>query len=613
MARVQHYVVLCLALFALSGFAVADDNNLFATFYDSVVDMVIPSYNPGSTTPSQVVLFEMPGVGINRAEWDSNAWAANNFAARQPEAVVASFVDRLPLFNGPTFIDSGSRISTFWDTFLHQYIIPTAQDPNQVAKADAAKAALANDTLLTTYTQRLNTYDSALAQYDNQRTDCLSKSSATVCSKRMVSWTDRLRRSWFSLEVARRDISSAEALVLALQVLDLKNLFADALEQLGSSQRIDVGGEGFGSTYYVTYLTPSNFWRWWPQNVGVADYQVQSTDPLQFNYTRPGATVTFGPKQGTFAFNNATGVATYVPNGLYTGVDRVGFTYTTATGSAVEYKVINVIGSEVLLADTAFTSVSVSSSSSASSASRSSAYSNTFATDTTTTTTASWSWWSFSGSTSTDTTTSSATSSFAQSSSFSTGSSSSMSFELARVNINRPWLDTSLLQYKPVAIRGIVKGGWSDGTLKTIKNTEQRFKVLPVAFLVARNIKISNTAWSNRASTLSETSSSSVSTTGRSTQVSIGPFFIGYSRGSPTSSSRDYRENSSFKEDAASSNRAGTLSIQGPQVIGWVCTALPLFPNASEEEVNAFEDAQLKKFYKQLAANRGVPASTLTG
>jgi hypothetical protein len=164
-----------------------------------------------------------------------------------------------------------------------------------------------------------------------------------------------------------------------------------------------------------------------------------------------------------------------------------------------------------------------------------------------------------------------------------------MSFEFAKVSISRPWLDTSLLSFYPVAIAGLAKNAWSDGLVQVDSpknNVVHVFKLLPTAFLVARNIKIYSSSWGSVRSAISDSSAA-----GSSGRVSIGPFYAGSSTASG-SASRSAAAQTSFNTN--------TLTIAGPQIIGWLATPMPAFPTASVDEVEAY------------ARQRSVPASAPT-
>ena len=66
-----------------------------------------------------------------------------------------------------------------------------------------------------------------------------------------------------------------------------------------------------------------------------------------------------------------------------------------------------------------------------------------------------------------------------------------ISFSVRKVNVNRPWLDRTILEYPTLGIRELPKYEWSNGSLnpKTNKGT---FPLLPTAFIVAKDVTISN-------------------------------------------------------------------------------------------------------------------------
>jgi hypothetical protein len=561
--------------------AASSDANLFADLYNKIEKMVIPQYDPSVGSPTQVILFEMPGVAVNRDEYDNTAWAAGGYLRRQPDAILAQFVDRLPYYTGPTFVDSGSKISTLWGFFMYQYIIPIVDDPVQVQKVNDARAALANGTLQTTYNTASAAYEVSFNEFTSFRTNCLGLSTSAagsqggpgVCAAQGVIYRERLKRKWFSLEVARRDIAAAESKIIALQVQDLKNIFAEQLYAYANNERTDMGSDGFGQTYYQTFATPSNFWRWWP-STGIFDYSV-SSDGTGSTVTVPaGGTITQTTGKGTLVAVGSTNNFTYTPNLGVTGVDSFVYRINNTAGAGSTKLVtvtIGIVGNDVVAADTAF--VRVTSSSSESSKDEKKSTSKLDASIE-----ASGSYGLFSASGSASTSISKSRESLVQ-----TGSTFSVSFELARVLITRPWLDTAVLSFYPVAIRNLAKNGWSDGTIAPAPGPLAfKFKLLPVAFLVARNIEIKSTFSKFQTDLQTETTDSKASV-----KVGYGPFFSGSASASYASSDRNYKESSSVKSDG--------ISIRGPQVIAWVCTPIPPFPTSDEPGVRAWEADQVKR------------------
>ena len=65
-----------------------------------------------------------------------------------------------------------------------------------------------------------------------------------------------------------------------------------------------------------------------------------------------------------------------------------------------------------------------------------------------------------------------------------------IAFKLRKVKINRPWLERSILDYPIIGMRQVPKHEWSDGTLD--KRNKGSFPLLPIAMIVARDVKIRN-------------------------------------------------------------------------------------------------------------------------
>jgi hypothetical protein len=554
------------------------EQSLFTSLYRSIEQMVLPTYNSEQGVPTAVILFEMPGLVVSRDEYDANYWAASGYNNRQPDAVLAEFVDRLPYYTSPVFVDSGSRISSVWSHFIYQYIIPIVEDQVAAAKAATARLALANGTLTNAYNAASADYQNTFNAWVSFRSDCIAKQPAGVCSSEGVIYRERLKRKWFTLEVARRDISAAESKIIALQVQDLKNIFADALYTFASNERVDMGGNGFGQNFYQTYLTPSNFWRWWP-SAGQFDVSVLS-DGSTASITIPGtASIARFPANGvlTQTGSGANLTYSYRPNAGYTGSDLMTYTYTKVVSGAnftTSGQVsIQVVGNDVTAADQAFVT-SFSSSISTSASFR-----------------AGFGWFSASGSYS-------SSSSSSGSSTASMSSETSLEFSLAKVSITRPWIDTSLLSFYPVAIRNLAKQGWSDGRLTPAQGALTfKFKLLPTAFLVARSITITSQFSSSQSSSFQTASS-----TKASGKVSFGPFFTGSASVNKESSSSSYQESSTFNNNA--------VSIRGPQVIAWLCTPVPPFPTADEAEVKKWESDEVNRQNAAYAAYQKAQSAT---
>jgi hypothetical protein len=148
--------------------------------------------------------------------------------------------------------------------------------------------------------------------------------------------------------------------------------------------------------------------------------------------------------------------------------------------------------------------------------------------------------------------------------SLSSSSNVNIQFEVAKVKISRPWLDTSLLRYSPIAITGLRSGTWASQLL----SQSDLFPLLPSSMVIARNIKVTSSSFAS--STASAFQSAADPSSG--TTVTVGPFSAGPSPtlGGPSSTS---------------SYSSGALTIPGPQIIGWVCSRIPYFPNANVDDL----------------------------
>ena len=78
------------------------------------------------------------------------------------------------------------------------------------------------------------------------------------------------------------------------------------------------------------------------------------------------------------------------------------------------------------------------------------------------------------------------------------GSDVVISFKVRKVLIQRPWFETLLLNYPTIGIKGLGKGSWSTGKLDASTNKGQ-FPLLPTAFIVAKDVKISAKSYSDQA------------------------------------------------------------------------------------------------------------------
>lgn len=560
------------------------DFDMFSILYDKISDIVSPGatqINKGGT-PTSVYLAETPGRAINRDDYDPVVWARNNFRDRQPSAVAAALVDRAPRYLDMTFTDSGSRISAVWGHLMRQYVVPFTESDLQKEKLAEAREKLFNSTLEEDFFDALNTYESDFRASLASREACLAANGGEICSQLLLLDELRLSNSWFNMEVRRRDLHGAQSMVLAIQVQDLSTIFADALRKFERQKRIDVGAVGFGTEFYQTFFEPSDWWRWWspsfanndlviPNDQTVVDFLwgdvIDVNGRVMDTIIGGGETVSLQvePSQAVITNLDDTGF-TYNANLGYQGFDR--FVILNEDTNITATINVNVGGITPGSAGSAFSSVTYSTSESSSS----------YETATTTLTSrgsfsagGSWYWrWWFGASGGTRSFSTSTTSEWSQQS-----SSTTISFEVAKVSIQRPWIDTSLLSFRPVAIRGLQQYQWSDGTGLPNEELVSRFPLLPTDFVVTRNIVISSDKFTQASSSMTEASRRTTSSS-----FSIGFWRFGYSRTQGSTSKNSY-QSSSFQSSANSQ----TLTIDGPQIVGWVCTPLPKFPTASSDYV----------------------------
>ena len=74
-----------------------------------------------------------------------------------------------------------------------------------------------------------------------------------------------------------------------------------------------------------------------------------------------------------------------------------------------------------------------------------------------------------------------------------------ISFAVRKVLIRRPWLQTGILKYPTIGIKGLEAGAWSSGELDAEKNKGQ-FPVLPTAMIIAKDVVIKADEFDSRVS-----------------------------------------------------------------------------------------------------------------
>ena len=126
--------------------------------------------------------------------------------------------------------------------------------------------------------------------------------------------------------------------------------------------------------------------------------------------------------------------------------------------------------------------------------------------------------------------------------------------------------------------------GWSSGSTVFSLNSKLIWSLLPTEMIVARNILLQSSQITAFSSTFSNIASGAYSAS-----ASMGPFVFGQrysSTGSSTFNAANY------------DTSTNTLSIDGPQIIGWVCAPLPAFPSADATTVMAQNDVAAINYFR---------------
>ena len=76
------------------------------------------------------------------------------------------------------------------------------------------------------------------------------------------------------------------------------------------------------------------------------------------------------------------------------------------------------------------------------------------------------------------------------------GSNLVIEFSVRKVLIQRPWFQPIILKYPTLGIKGVKTNAWSSGELGFTSN-KGSFPILPTAFIVAKDVKISADSFSS--------------------------------------------------------------------------------------------------------------------
>jgi hypothetical protein len=161
--------------------------------------------------------------------------------------------------------------------------------------------------------------------------------------------------------------------------------------------------------------------------------------------------------------------------------------------------------------------------------------------------------------------------------------------------IERPWLLGSLFNMGGWYMAGGKKGMISDGTIDGQLEEEGKKKLLPMiprAFVVVRNVKITADDWGEMGKALSDASSStSGHTDSQSTSYSGSVDWFSIAGGSASHASSASSGKFGQKKDSAVDStfkfhkESGTLELMGGQIVGWIGEVIPEAPLKDDPEL----------------------------
>jgi hypothetical protein len=146
-------------------------------------------------------------------------------------------------------------------------------------------------------------------------------------------------------------------------------------------------------------------------------------------------------------------------------------------------------------------------------------------------------------------------------------------FKFMRVELRRPWLSTALLGLEGVNMRGVKRGGYSDGKRNSTK-TQQRMPLITTAMIVAKDIRIQG-AWEQ------DDVDSFSAVIGAAGKFGLGPISV------KVPLELNIEGNYEGKKEwlRRQFNKTNTeLKVDGMQIIGFINQVVPLSPAAGDEE-----------------------------
>lgn len=162
----------------------------------------------------------------------------------------------------------------------------------------------------------------------------------------------------------------------------------------------------------------------------------------------------------------------------------------------------------------------------------------------------------------------------------------SIELEYGLCDIMRPWFMGDLFYMKNWYLVNNAAKAISDGTIEGQADSEKTLlPMIPMQFLVVRNVKIRATKWNSDGQTLEtlygsnrSDSSASSSSWNAGARAGFGPFSFGASVNrskSSSDSSQSSGVDTSARRDFEASFDGETLTIKGAQIISWLSTIVP--------------------------------------
>jgi hypothetical protein len=179
-----------------------------------------------------------------------------------------------------------------------------------------------------------------------------------------------------------------------------------------------------------------------------------------------------------------------------------------------------------------------------------------------------------------------------------------ISLEYGLCQIFRPWLDTELFRLKNWYLVGEDANAISDGQIDSqVLQKGPLMPMLPVRFLVVRNVKITAREWGADAERLKSVSDNAQSdAASSSTSGTAGVAFLGFgAEASHSGSSGGGASGNDHADRLAASRRAtfdgSTLEITGAQIVGWISEIIPASPPVESPQHQAMkaQEAATKK------------------